>query len=387
MKHKIVHIITRVQKSGGAENNTLMTIRGLVEKGYEVVLMVGNDSDFDYAEKEAGCRVVKEPYLIRNINPFKDLMALLRIYKFIKSENFIIAHTHLAKAGILGRFAAYFAKTPIIIHSLHGITFHNGLNLFSKNMYLFLEKLAGRFTNVFISVGDDLKNRYIESGIGNPKNYFVIYSGINLDKFYSIDNLSKEEVKNLKNNFGLNENDVVVGMIASLEYRKGHRYALEAARRLIKDNPNLKFIFSGEGCLRKDLMSLAEEYGIYENVIFTGYIKEIEKIFSICDVVILTSLWEGLSQVLVQAATAGKPIVSFDVEGVMEIVSDGINGFIIPIKNIDALVDKVGYLISDLERAITMGRNGRMLIDGRWRIDKMISDTIEIYQREISKYR
>lgn len=382
-KYRVLHIISRIQKGGGAEKNTLMTIEGLLNNGYDVTLLVGNDSNVDYAEKSISCPIVKEPYLIRAINPFSDFMAFVKIYKFIKAGDFDIVHTHLAKAGVLGRLAAYLAGTPIIIHGLHGITFHKGLNFFSRNIYLFFEKIAGKFTDAFISVGEDLKKIYIEARIGNPKNYFVVYSGVDLNRFYNVDNLSKKEKNNLRTDFGLSEEDVVIGMIATLEYRKGHKYAIEVAKRLVVNNPNVKFIFVGDGNLKNDLMIDVKKNGLDKNIIFTGYLNEVERVFAVCDIILLTSLWEGLPQVLVQAVAASRPIISFDVEGVREIVVDGKNGIIVPIKNVDCLVDKIKYLISNPEKAILMGKEGRALIGDRWKIERMIEQTVSIYEKLI----
>lgn len=384
-KNRVLHIISRIQEGGGAEKNTLMTIRGLLVNGYDITLLVGSDSNIGYVQKIVDCPIIKEPYLIRNINPLSDLIAFLRIYKFIKSGNFNIVHTHLAKAGILGRLAARFAEVPIIIHSLHGITFHSGLNFFSKNVYLFLEKIAGKFTNAFVSVGCDLKDRYIKARIGNPKNYFVIHSGIDLRKFYDAGNLSRKEINDLRANFNFSENDVVIGMVATLEYRKGHRYAIEAAKKLISINSNIKFIFTGDGKLKRELLEDVRENSLGKNIVFTGYVDNVEKIFAICDVIMLTSLWEGLPQVLVQAAAAGKPIVSFDVEGAREIVVDGENGFIVPIKDVPSLVERIKYLVFNLDKARSMGKDGRTLIGDRWKTEKMIEQTVNIYKKLSSR--
>lgn len=383
--NRVLHIITRVQRGGGAERNTLYTIKGLPREKYKPFLMVGIDSDFEYAKKVSNCDIYIEKYLIRNINPFKDLMALIRIYKFIKAGDFDIVHTHLAKGGIIGRLAARLAGAPVIIHSLHGSTFHSNLNMFTNRIYIFLEKLTGRSTDCFIPVGEDLKDKYIKAGVGNPEKYFVVNSGMDLDKFYGIKDFSKEKNEELKSRFGLLADDIVVGMAASLEPRKGHKYALEAAKRLTRENSKSKFIFVGDGYLRGELEKYVKENNLSGLVKFLGYVNEMEKFFAVCDVVILTSLWEGLPQVLVQAAAGGKPIVSFDVEGAKEVVEDGVNGFIVPVKDANALVEKIKYLIADLDRAKNMGRKGESIIGDKWNVQTMINKTIDIYDRELAK--
>jgi len=358
-KIKVLHIITRVRKSGGAERNTLFTIRGLPRDKYEPHLIVGRDSDLDYAREIGQCKIYQINSLVRNINLFKDFKTFLDIYKIIKKNKYDIIHTHLAKAGILGRLAAHWTKAPIIIHGLHGSTFHPSLSFLIKNFYIFLEKWMAKYTDCFISVGADLRDRYLKTGIGCPKKYVVIRSGMDLDKFYNIK--TKE-----------NNKDIIIGMIASLEPRKGHIYALEVARQL----PQVKFVFAGDGYLRNALEKQASD-----NVEFLGFRKDIENVFAICDVIILTSLWEGLPQVLVQAAACSKPMVSFEVEGAREIIEESINGFVVSLKDTKAMVKRLKYLISDLGRARLMGHKGREIISDEWQIETMAHKTIKLYER------
>lgn len=354
---KILHIITRVRKSGGAERNTLFTIQGLPRDKFQPHLIVGRDSDLDYAQKIGQCKIYQINSLVRSINIFKDIKAFLDIYKIMKRNQYDIAHTHLAKAGILGRLAAYWAKTPIIIHGLHGSAFHLDLNLLIKRFYIFLEKWMARYTDCFVSVGEDLKNRYLKEKIGKPDKYAVIRSGMDLNRFYNAKDASGRRV---------------VGMIAGLEPRKGHVYALQVARNL----PNVKFVFAGDGYLRSRLKQEAPG-----NVKFLGFREDIENVFARCDVIILTSLWEGLPQVLVQAAACGKPMVSFDVEGAKEIIKQNINGFVVPLKDTKAMTEKIKYLISDLNHAKLMGQKGREIISNEWQIETMVKKTINLYER------
>lgn len=361
-KYKVLHIITRVRRSGGAEKNTLLTMAGLPKDRFETVLISGRDSDVEYAESVSGCRVIIEKYLFRDISPVKDLLTLYRLYRYIKSNGYDIVHTHLAKAGTLGRIAANWAGAPIIIHGLHGATFHANLSPFRYKFFLFLEKYCAKFTDCFISVGRDLRDRYIEAGVGKRRDYRVIRSGIELDKFLSLPASVNDKPR--------------IGMIASLESRKGHLYALELAKIF----PQVEFVFAGDGYMRRQLEAAASD-----NVRFLGYRSDVHKVFGICDVIILTSLWEGLPQVLVQAAASGRPIVTFAVEGAREVVHEGVNGFVVPIKDVKSMSQRLRFLLSDLKRARVMGRKGRQIVNKNWEMQSMINKTINTYEELLQR--
>jgi len=343
-----------------------------------VDLAVGRDSQLDLLENYEHGQVFQVKTLVRDPNPLLDLLALFQLYRLIKSGNYDIVHTHTGKAGILGRLAARMAGVPIIIHGLHGTM--TSPNPVLDRIYLFLDRFTGRFTDCFVSVGEDLKQRYIERGIGNPSKYRVIHSGMNLDSFYNAGDLPKEAIIKKRRELGVADDELVIGKVASLEPRKGHKYAISATKELIQHHTNIKLLFVGDGWYRPKLEEMVQQNNLEDSIVFTGYREDIAEVMATFDIVILTSLWEGLPQVLVQAAAIGKPIVTFDVEGAKEVVKDGVNGFIVPLKNVDALTEKVEYLLSDMERARAIGKQGRKIISDQWTIETMQEKTRELYE-------
>lgn len=377
-RYRVLHIVTRFLKWGGAERNTYYSIRGLDPNRYRVDLAVGRDSQLDLLENYEHGQVFQVKTLVRDPNPLLDLLALFQLYRLIKSGNYDIVHTHTGKAGILGRLAARMAGVPIIIHGLHGTM--TSPNPVLDRIYLFLDRFTGRFTDCFVSVGEDLKQRYIERGIGNPSKYRVIHSGMNLDSFYNAGDLPKEAIIKKRRELGVADDELVIGKVASLEPRKGHKYAISATKELIQHHTNIKLLFVGDGWYRPKLEEMVQQNNLEDSIVFTGYREDIAEVMATFDIVILTSLWEGLPQVLVQAAAIGKPIVTFDVEGAKEVVKDGVNGFIVPLKNVDALTEKVEYLLSDMERARAIGKQGRKIISDQWTIETMQEKTRELYE-------
>jgi glycosyltransferase involved in cell wall biosynthesis len=380
-RYKTLHIITRFLR-GGSEKNVLNTIAALDSKRFTVDLIVGMDSDLNLIPEDF--EVLKVHTLVRGVNPIKNIRALFDLYMFIRKEKYQIVHTHQANAGIVGRIASKFAGVPVIIHGLHGSTFHQDQNFVKRRFYILLEKIAFKFTTVFTVVGHDLRDRYINEGIGKKKDFFVIRSGMELERFYDVYRMTNLERDRIRKELGYKVDEVLIGVVAALEQRKGHIYLIDIAHRL--KNKNVKFLFVGDGRLRDRLEEKVRFEGLGEIIKFLGYREDIEKVLSSFNVIALTSLWEGLPQVLVQAAAAGKPMVSFSVEGACEIIKDGINGYIVPIKDVEAFEMKLEYLIENPKIAEEMGKIGRDIIGYNWELSKMQEKVINLYDSLVDQY-
>lgn len=378
---KVLHLITRLV-GGGAEKNTLDTVRGLHSKGYDVHLMYGGQSDAMEVARDplpSGVKVIVIPELVREISPLKDFMAYRKIRRIIAEEGYDIVHTHLAKAGIIGRIAARSAGVRHIIHGIHGISFPDTINPIKRAVYRGVERYCGGFTDRFISVGDDIRMKYIEAGVGKENSYCVIRSGIDHEKFDSAERMTDEDRARLKASLGIDSNELVVGMVSKLEKRKGYKYFIESAAELSSENNNIKFLIVGDGRELQNLMAMVRSRRIKKNVIFAGYRFDVAQVISIFDVAVLTSLWEGLPQFLVQSALLSKPVVAFAVDGAREVVRDGISGFIVQVKDVKALKEKIKLLLEDGDLRQKMGNEAGCLIDRTCTVDNMVMKTHELY--------
>jgi len=382
-KIKVLHIITRLIR-GGADENTILNIRGLEKDKYQVELVVGGESDPAILAQLTGINCTVISSLKRNILPWWDLLAFLQLARLIKKGHYQIVHTHTAKAGFLGRIAARLSGTPIIVHTLHGTTFHDSIHPLIKKFYIEFERFVAYFTDMFIAVGDDLKKKYLNKKIGSAERYTTIHSGFDLNTFVEAGNLSDADRRLELNKLGISENNFVIGTVSRLEPRKGHIYLFEAAKRIVSQIPNTKFLIVGEGYYRQRLEQQAEQLNLSDFIKFLGYRADIAKIISLFDVFLLTSLWEGLPRVLVQAALLGKPIVTFDVEGAREIVENGVNGFIVPLRNVELLAQKLLVFARNLDLAQNMGRRGKKIVGNRWAADLMIEQTKQLYQELVA---
>jgi glycosyltransferase involved in cell wall biosynthesis len=221
----------------------LNTITALDTKRFDVDLIVGADSDLNLVPPDI--EVLKVQTLVRGSNPIKNIRALFDLYMLIRKGKYQIVHTHQANAGIVGRIASKFAGVPVIIHGLHGSTFHQDQNFVKRRFYILLEKISAKITTVFTVVGHDLRNRYLNEGIGKKKDFFIIRSGMELERFYEFYGMNNFDKDRIRKELGFKKDEFLIGAVAALEPRKGHIYLIEIARRL--KNENVKFLFVGWG--------------------------------------------------------------------------------------------------------------------------------------------
>lgn len=375
---KILHIITRLIR-GGADENTILNIRGLEKNKFKVDLLVGGESDLDILNQLDDITCMRISALKRNILPWWDLIALLKMIRDLKKGRYHIVHTHTAKAGFLGRMAAKLSGVPIIVHTLHGTTFHDSNNPVVKKIYIALERLVAYFTDKFIVVGNDLKAKYLAQKIGCSEKFTTIYSGFEVAAFVDAGRISETTRRLELNKIGISNEDIVIGTVSRLEPRKGHVYLFQVAQKIIEQFPTCKFLIVGEGYYRSQLEQQVRQFHLSDAIKFLGYRADIARAISLFDIFVLTSLWEGLPRVLVQAALVGKPIVTFAVEGAREVVHDRINGFIVPLHDTESLAQKLLVLMQNLQLARRMGECGKEIVGQRWSTTAMIEKTKQVY--------
>lgn len=380
MKIRVLHIITRLVR-GGADENTVYTVYGLDRSCFHVDLLYGDRSEPELMSlpNRPDISFFCIPELRREVNLWADLRALWKLFRFISKGRYHIVHTHTAKAGFIGRIAAFAARTPIIIHTLHGATFGNFLSPLMRQMYVFLERIGTFTCDKIICVGEDLKGRYLAKKIGPPSKYVVIYSGMNLDRFFEAGRYTAERRREIREKLGLLPSAIVIGNISRLEPRKGHIFFIEAAGALLKKHPEIMFLIVGDGELRGRLEQEVQCRGLAQSILFTGFRKDIEAVLSILDISTLTSLWEGLPRVLIQSAAVGKPIVTFSVEGATEVVREGKNGFIVPSMDVSAFAGKIEWLLDNPAQARQMGAEGRNIVGNAWQVETMVEKIQDLY--------
>ncbi len=372
---KILHIITRQDKGGSAEN-TLLTVLGLNKENYDVTLVKGAtlESVMSYEERSAnemdlkkasdcGVKIITISELVRRISPLNDLKAFIKLISIIKNGRYQIVHTHTSKAGILGRWAAWLCRTPIIVHTPHGHIFYGYYGRLKTGIFIIIERITAFITDRIITLTEREKQEHIAFKIASSQKFITIHSGVETKRFLEI---TPEDTKRIKKEFNIKEDCLVVGTVGRLVEVKGHKYLIQAAHKILKRIQNyrsIKFIIVGDGPLMADLKREANLLGISESVIFTGWRNDVPAVMSVFDIFVLPSLNEGMGKVLIEAMLLKKPIIASRAGGIPDLIKDGENGIIIKPSSPDELTDAIIALLKSEDKRKKMGDNGRIIAE------------------------
>jgi glycosyltransferase involved in cell wall biosynthesis len=377
-RRKVVHVITRLD-FGGAQQNTLWTVRHLNPEKYDVVLASGQggklDEDAHESLEKGICRVAFFSSLVREISPIRDLLAFFSLWRFFIAEKPDIVHTHSSKAGIIGRLAAWAAGVKIIVHTYHGFGFHDFQNPLVKKNYVLLERLCSHFTHALIFVSRSNWDYALKNGIGPESRFHLIRSGVDLSRFP----VKVEDRALKKKELGFDSEALLVVSIGNLKPQKNPLDFVATAARVSEEIPQARFLFIGDGSLRFKAENFARELGVFKKIRFPGWRKDAAEWLAVADVFVLTSLWEGLPRALVEAMKSGLPCAAYAVDGISEMIRDGENGFIIPVKDVESLSKRVIDLLRDPELRRKMGLQAAKSIAEEFDINRMVQEQETLY--------
>ena len=383
---KIMHVITRLIL-GGAQENTLLTVEGLLARGHDVELVtgpaIGPEGDLIHRAERHHVPLVIVKSMRRAINPVLDSLAFLKLIRLMRRMNPDVVHTHSSKAGILGRLAARRCGVPVIVHTIHGLPFHPYQNFLLNRLYVFLERRCARYSTRIVSVADAMTRQALAAGVGHPDQFVTVYSGMEVEPFLE----ARTHRAGVRAELGIEPDELVVGKIARLSDLKGHTYLFQAVPEVLKRFPRTRFLLVGDGWLRGELEEDAHRLGIFDRLIFTGLVPpaRIPELIGAMDVVVHTSLREGLARVLPQALIAGVPVVSYDVDGAAEVVLEGQTGFLVPPMSIRPLAEALVRLLASPELRERFGRRGQELVTDRFRAETMVRRIEEVYRQTMGE--
>jgi len=390
-KINLLYVITKLEL-GGAQKQLLSLVRRLDKEKFNIFLFTAEDG---LLIKDAlsinGLTIIRSRCLERKINPLKDLLALIEIYRFIKRNNIDIVHTHSSKAGILGRCAARFARVDFIIHTVHGWSFNDYQPNFIHYIFVWLERLAAQFTHKLIVVSYYDKQKGLINRIGREDKYIVIRYGIDCTEFFKRD-------QKIKGELGIDNTDLVVTMISCLKPQKSPQDFIKLAFLVNRIQPDInpvrnttqienntivsngvKFLLVGDGVLRKKIEKLISKFNLQSEVILTGWRRDVYRILSATDVFVLTSLWEGLPIVALEAAASSIPAVATHTGGIAEVIIDGKTGFLIPSRNPKLMSERLALLLKDENLRRQMGENAKNNLGLKFMLTNTVKDTQNLY--------
>ncbi|MFO1023023.1 MAG: glycosyltransferase family 4 protein [Planctomycetales bacterium] len=381
---KVVHFITRLIL-GGAQENTLLTVEDqhhLFQDDVTLITGPGLGPEGSLIERAQGggldVRII--PQLRRNIHLLRDASSYRDVVKLLKQIRPQIVHTHSTKAGIMGRAAAWELGIPVV-HTIHGPAFHAQQSRLAYEFYRGLERWAAKGTDKLISVCDAMSEQYIAAGVAPREKFVTVYSGMEVEQFLNPAR-TREEVRR---ELGFQPDEIVIGKVARLFELKGHDDVIAAAKVIASKNPKVRFLFVGDGILRDTLKEQIRAAGLEGRFVFTGLVpsQKVPELIGAMDIVVHTSLREGLARVLPQGLISGKPVVSYDVDGAREVCITDETGFLIPPREIDQLATALLTLADSADLRLKMGETGRTRFTEQFRHENMTRHLREIYQQVI----
>ena len=356
---------------GGGQVHLLSLSKGLDKGRFEVMIAAQSGGPLEDAARAEGIRFL--PIVIGK----KISRRTVRKLAARLTENRIdILHTHGGVAGLFGRWAARRARTPVVIHTLHGIHYLHYRNPLLKRLYVLQERHFSRRTDavIFVSEADFLTGRIFRLA---PKDRSrLIRNGVDLSGMMKE---SRTTLRIEKLRAALNLGPAVVGAIARLHRQKGIEFLVDAAKEIQARHPDVRIVVVGGGPLEKSLRRRAANLGLGRNFLLLGERGDAREILSLFDIFVLPSRWEGLPLALIEAAALGKAIIATDIDGVREVVRDGETALLVPPANPARLTEAVIRLLEDRALAAKLGERAKKEIPPLFTLAEMVEKTERLY--------
>jgi glycosyltransferase involved in cell wall biosynthesis len=356
---------------GGAQLNTLYTCRLLDRRRFRATLLTGSElgSEGDLlstARDEVPTVVI--PSLVRDIRPRKDLAAYRSIATHLRAGAYSVVHTHTSKAGILARYAAHRRGIPVIVHTAHGWQWTHARSRGMNRLIIEAERCAARFSDRIIVVSERDREKGLEAGVGRPEQYVLIESAIPLDTF----DPAKVDGAAFRAEFRIPLDAPVVGTVGRFAYQKAPEVMLEAAMKLLSRSPCSHFVYVGDGPLRERLLNNLGRVDARKRLHLAGIRRDVSAALAAMDVFALSSRYEGLPRVAVEAMAMGKPVVTTPADGIVDVVEDNLTGNLVPFEDSEALAQAMVSLINAPARARAMGAEARKRVLPRFDVNEMV---------------
>lgn len=365
----MLRLITRLNIGGPARQALLLTKE--LARDYRTILAAGTPPPSEGELTDPDVPVTRLP-LARPVSPSEDARALFAIRKLLQRTRPDILHTHMAKAGMLGRVAvASLKKRPRTIHTFHGHVLEGYFSRTVERGFLATERTLARRTDVLIAVSPEVRDSLLDLHVGRERQYRVIPLGFDLSRHLSVEARSGE----LRQRLGLGPSATLVGIVGRLVPIKDVSTMLKAVALL----PDVHLAILGDGELKEDLQQEAVSLGLHRRVHFLGWWLDVPAAMSDLDAVALTSRNEGTPVALIEALACSRPVVASDVGGVRFVVDDGQTGLLCPPGSPEALAESLKAVLSDPDYAKRLAARGRESVRGRFHKDRLVDDIAELY--------
>ncbi len=361
----------------GVQRTMLELLQRLDRTRFDVIVICKEEGDMTRELARLGIQTLFIPCLVRQINPILDALALLKCFQLFKRHKFDIIHTHSSKTGLIGRVAARLAGVKYVFHTVHGLPFHEFSGALLTGFYALLERIGSCFSTQIVFVNQEERELSIRMRVVPAWMAKTIYNGVNLRVAAKYDNSSVRHA--FRQAQGIANDDFVVAYVGRLWEQKDPD-TLARIIQLCSDFP-VRFIIVGDG---PQTSKLAKSLTQNKKAIMTGWLQDPMSVYPAIDVLLLPSLWEGLSRTLIEAMAFGKPLVASNIKGNRECVWPGKNGFLCTPRKAEEFAMAVKTLAADRDLYQRMSKESRRLSSQYFDAEKNCQAVIDLYNQVLS---
>jgi len=365
--------VLRAEERGGVEEHVLSIVKSIdcdrfkpyVVASVKLLELMGEEL------ASAGADI-----LPLKITGFADLKGMRAFYRFLRQNHIDIVNTHMFIASLYYSPIAWLAQVPVLLETSHGVEKWRLSKGFLKRHSFIVDRMVSCLQSRILAVSHACRNDLIKIKKIPAKKITVVQNGRDLKSFTP---LAPERRHDLRKRWGLRDDDFVFGVMARLDFQKGHDYLFEAVRFVLQRRQDFKLLIIGDGVLRDQLMRRMFDLSIQDHVLFTGFQSDIQGYHGILDVNILPSLYEGLPLGLIEASAMECPVIATHVDGTPEVILDGQTGILVPPHDPQSLADAMLYALEHKEKLIQMGKNGRKFVKKHFNLERQIVETEALY--------
>lgn len=372
MVHKILFVIDNLE-FGGGERGFLQLIKKLDRNKYRIHVAATAGGEFNKTINEMDI-----PIFPVDMSYKYNLQAIKTLSGLINKEKYNIVHSQGARADFFARIAVRFSHRPYLISTIQMPVDGFNVNILKKCVYRILDRILECHVDRFIVVSDRLKRILIDSHRIPPEKIVKIYNGIEVDRF-NLD-LNDTKATKIRKSLGINGSHTVIGGIGRLTWQKGFKYLMYSVPSIIQNHQKTKILIVGDGPLKNKLIEIAEKLDIKENIIFTGFRNDIDKILAAIDIFVVPSILEGFPMVILESMAMARPIIASNIPGISEQIIADSTGVLVPPEDSVKLGNAIVELLADRTKAKKIGENAREYVENNYSVENMISKTDQLYQ-------
>jgi len=385
-KKNILHLIESLNM-GGAQKIICQLASAVSEDGYNhSICSLLQSGPYEKIIRDEGIDLTVLHLKRRSIILFPlfvyDLFRLFkRLSNIVKKKQIDVLHAHLPDSSLIAIVIGWLTGTPVVL------TVHNNFSLPSKRNAPFRDAVRTFVTNAvfkradyIITVGNDIRDSLINV-LGDKVTIKTVYNGIDYPRYSSSDGLDSLR---FRQSLSVSSDAQLISMVGRLEKQKGHVYLIAAAAQLKEKYPDVVFLLVGEGGLREQLVAQAQYYKIEDNIRFLGNRDDVPAILRVSDLFVLSSIYEGIPLVILEAMAAGLPVVATNIAGSRELIESGVDGVLAESEDPEAIAQAIDSMLSDVGRSREMSVRAQIKVKERFTLQKMVSGTEDVYQEVLN---